>query len=164
MTTGAIELVTRSPEETRAVGGALARLTVPGDVISLTGDLGAGKTCLVQGAGAELGVTEPVSSPTFVLMRRYRGTMTIHHIDVYRLERIQEVIDLGFEDLLDPEGVVFVEWGDAIEPLLPEMHLEVELEVDEATDERRVVIRGRGATWARRWDRLAEELGQWRAA
>lgn len=90
--------------------------------------------------------------------------MTIHHIDVYRLDRIQEVIDLGFEDLLDPEGVVFVEWGDAIEPLLPEGHLEVELEVDEATDERRVLIRGRGASWAHRWDRAAEALGRWRAA
>jgi tRNA threonylcarbamoyladenosine biosynthesis protein TsaE len=156
--------VTRSAEETGEVGGALADVLVSGDLVSLTGDLGAGKTRLVQGAAAALGVTDPVISPSFVLVREYRGRMPIHHVDVYRLERLQEVLDLGFEDLLDAPGVVFVEWGSAIEPLLPDAHLEVELVVAEATEDRRVVLRGRGRRWAERWDRLADSLGRWRAA
>lgn len=165
MTEGIIELRTRSPQETRAVGAAVAGTLVPGDVVSLTGDLGAGKTCLVQGAAAALGVREPVTSPSFVLVREYRGSLPVYHLDVYRLDRLQEVIDLGFEDLLDPGGVVFVEWGSAIEALLPEAHLEVELtlpEEDEGT--RWLRVRGRGPAWASRWERLGEALGAWKAA
>lgn len=161
---GRIEVVSHSPEQTRELGAAVAGLLVPGDVVSLTGDLGAGKTCLVQGAAGALGVTQPVVSPTFVLVREYRGLLPVYHLDVYRLDRVQEVLDLGFEDLLDPQGVVFVEWGSAIEALLPDDHLQVELTVEEATDDRRIVISGQGREWARRWDRLSEALGAWRAA
>ena len=117
MTSAPLELSTRTPEETRKVAAALAELLVPGDVVSLTGDLGAGKTCFVQGAAGALGVEDAVASPTFVLVREYRGDLPVYHVDVYRLDRLQEVIDLGFEDLLDPSGVVFIEWGDVIEAL-----------------------------------------------
>jgi tRNA threonylcarbamoyladenosine biosynthesis protein TsaE len=160
----AIQVTTRSPDETGAVAAALADVLAPGDVVSLTGDLGAGKTRFVRGAAEALGVEEPVASPTFVLVREYRGALPIYHMDVYRLERLQEVLDLGFEDLLDPHGVVFVEWGSAIEALLPDDHLEVELAVDETTDERHIRIRGRGRRWAERWERLQGALGRWRAA
>ncbi len=160
---GRIDVTTRSPEETRDVGAALARLLSPGDVVSLTGDLGAGKTCLVQGAAGALGVTAPVTSPSFVLVREYRGTMPVHHVDVYRLDRMQEVIDLGFEDLLDAPGVVFIEWGSAIEAL-PDSRLEVELTVNPETDERHLAISARGRGWAGRWEGLNEALGSWRAA
>ncbi len=161
---GRLEIGTTSPDETREVGAALAAVLVPGDVVSLTGDLGAGKTCLVQGAARALGATEPIVSPSFVLVREYRGTMPIYHVDVYRLDRMQEVIDLGFEDLLDPSGVVFVEWGSAIEALLPDARLEVELTADPETDARRLVVTGQGPVWAGRWERLTEALGSWRAA
>ncbi|HEX6207304.1 MAG TPA: tRNA (adenosine(37)-N6)-threonylcarbamoyltransferase complex ATPase subunit type 1 TsaE [Actinomycetota bacterium] len=159
-----IRLRTRSADESREVGAAIARALIPGDVVSLTGDLGAGKTTLVQGAARELGVTDPVASPTFVLVREYRGPLPIYHVDVYRLERIQEVLDLGFEDLLDPHGVVFIEWGDAIEGLLPDSHLEVELHALEGDDEREVVVRARGPRWTVRWIDLSGSLGSWRAA
>ncbi|MGH2678597.1 MAG: tRNA (adenosine(37)-N6)-threonylcarbamoyltransferase complex ATPase subunit type 1 TsaE, partial [Actinomycetota bacterium] len=122
-----LDVISRAPDETRKVGAALAELLVPGDVVSLTGDLGAGKTAFVQGAARALGVQEPVTSPTFVLVRQYRGDVPVHHVDVYRLDRVQEVLDLGFEDLLDPSGVVFVEWGDAIDALLSDDHLQVEI-------------------------------------
>lgn len=151
---GGLEIVSRSPEGTRRVGGAVAGILVPGDVVSLTGDLGAGKTCFVQGAAAALGVTEPVGSPTFVLVREYRtGQIPVYHLDVYRLDRLQEVVDLGFEDLLDPRGVVFIEWGTAIGPLLPDSYLEVELTArpDEA---RRIVFASRGPAWTGRRERL----------
>jgi tRNA threonylcarbamoyladenosine biosynthesis protein TsaE len=159
-----LDLVTRAPEETRELGAALADLLVPGDVISLTGDLGAGKTCLVQGAARSLGVQEPVGSPTFVLVREYRGEIPVYHLDVYRLDRLQEVLDLGFEDLLDPGGVIFIEWGDAIDPLLPDSYLEVELSVSGDDEMRLLAVTGRGSSWAPRWERLEKVLDTWRAA
>lgn len=160
---GRIDLRTRSADETRLIGEALAGLLIPGDVVSLTGDLGAGKTTLVQGAARALGVAEPVTSPSFILVKEYRGDVPVYHMDVYRLDRIQEVLDLGFEDLLDPQGVVFVEWGGAIEGLLPDSHIEVELRTTDG-DERTATIRARGSAWAERWERVLEALGTWRAA
>ena len=160
---GSIELVTRAADETRSVAAALAELLAPGDVVNLTGELGAGKTAFVQGAAKALGVDSPVVSPTFVLVREYRGQMPIYHVDVYRLDRLQEVFDLGFEDLLDPAGVVFVEWGDAVESLLPDSHLRIELETQEG-DTRRLRVSARGPAWAARWERLENILQPWRAA
>ena len=158
-----IHLVTRAVDETRKTAAAMADLLAPGDVVSLAGDLGAGKTAFVQGAATALGVTDPVASPTFVLVREYRGTVPLYHLDVYRLEALQEVLDLGFEDLLDPRGIVFVEWGDAIEALLPDAHLRVELRVED-DDTRRMLVHGRGRSWAGRWERLEAVLSPWRAA
>jgi tRNA threonylcarbamoyladenosine biosynthesis protein TsaE len=157
-----LDVISRAPDETRKVGAALAELLVPGDVVSLTGDLGAGKTAFVQGAARALGVQEPVTSPTFVLVRQYRGDVPVHHVDVYRLDRVQEVLDLGFEDLLDPSGVVFVEWGDAIDRLLPDEHLRVEITTDD--DARRLSFAGRGSRWAGRWEGLEGVLVPWRNA
>jgi tRNA threonylcarbamoyladenosine biosynthesis protein TsaE len=158
---GSIDLMTRALDETRKAAAALAELLVPGDVVSLTGDLGAGKTAFVQGAAKAMGVTDPVVSPTFVLVREYRGEMPIHHVDVYRLDRLQEVHDLGFEDLLDPGSVVFVEWGDAIEALLPDSHLRIELRTEDQ-DSRRLRVSARGPAWAPRWERLENVLQPWR--
>src|SRR5688572_8840469 len=145
MTAGPLELSTRTPEETRKVAAALAELLVPGDVVSLTGDLGAGKTCFVQGAARALGVEDAVASPTFVLVREYRGDLPVYHVDVYRLDRLQEVIDLGFEDLLDPSGVVFIEWGDVIDALLPDSFLEVRLTTGDEDTVRRLRFTGHGS-------------------
>ena len=160
---GSIDLVTRATDETRKSAAALAELLEPGDVVSLTGELGAGKTAFVQGAAKALGVVGPVVSPTFVLVREYRGDIPIYHVDVYRLNRLQEVHDLGFEDFLDPGGVVFVEWGDAIEALLPDSHLRIEL-TTEGEEARRLRISARGPSWAHRWERLEGVLQPWRAA
>jgi tRNA threonylcarbamoyladenosine biosynthesis protein TsaE len=157
----ALDVTTRTAEDTRNVAAALAELLVPGDVVSLTGDLGAGKTTFVQGAARALGVTDQVASPTFVLVREYRGDVPVYHLDVYRLDRLQEVIDIGFEDLLDQTGVVFVEWGDAIAPLLPDEHLRVELRSQDG-EARRLSLDGRGVRWAGRWERLEALLAAWR--
>ena len=162
MRTG-LALVTDSPEETREMGRSLAGLLGPRDVVSLTGDLGAGKTTLVQGAAEGLGVTEPVLSPTFTLVRRYRGTIPVYHLDVYRLERLQEVLDVGFDEILDQGGVVFIEWGDAIDMLLPPEHIQIELTLPLEGDERRFLLTWHGRSWADRIDRLAADLQRWRA-
>jgi tRNA threonylcarbamoyladenosine biosynthesis protein TsaE len=157
-----LRLLTASAEETREVGSAVAALLRPGDLVSLTGDLGAGKTTLVQGACRALGVREPVVSPTFTLVREYRGTSRIHHMDVYRLERIQDVLDLGFDEMIDDGGIVFVEWGDAIDSLMPDDHLTIELSLPEEGDARRIGITGSGTSWAERWERLDHLTSAWR--
>ncbi|MQA99647.1 MAG: tRNA (adenosine(37)-N6)-threonylcarbamoyltransferase complex ATPase subunit type 1 TsaE [Actinobacteria bacterium] len=121
----ALALTTLSPEETRIVGAALAPTLLPGDVVSLSGDLGAGKTAFVQGLAAAMGVTRQVTSPTFTIVHEYEGRYPIVHLDVYRLDFFQEVLDLGFEEYMDGGSIVLVEWGEAIAPLLPSRHLEV---------------------------------------
>jgi tRNA threonylcarbamoyladenosine biosynthesis protein TsaE len=153
---GALGVVTTSPEETRTLGAALAPLLLPGDVISLSGDLGAGKTVFVQGVASALGVEGRVTSPSFTIVHDYSGRYRIVHIDVYRLSSFQEVLDLGFEELLDPEAVMLVEWGEAVAPLLPRRHLDVELRASGAgdADERIVVFRPRGGEWERKLDAM----------
>ena len=147
-----LTVTTRSVEETRIIGAALAPMLLPGDVISLTGDLGAGKTALVQGIAAASGVEARVTSPSFTIVHEYQGRYPFIHIDVYRLNSFQEVIDLGFEEFLDPQSVVMVEWGDAIAPLLPRRHLEIELRRsnDEDPNDRFIVFRPHGQEWIRK--------------
>ncbi|HEX2089767.1 MAG TPA: tRNA (adenosine(37)-N6)-threonylcarbamoyltransferase complex ATPase subunit type 1 TsaE [Actinomycetota bacterium] len=158
-----LELLTASPEESQAVGAAIAPALAAGDVISLTGDLGAGKTTFVQGVAPTLGVTDHVVSPTFTLVREYDGTLPVYHFDVYRLDNLQEVLDLGFEETLDLGGIVFIEWGDAIEALLPEAYLQIELTIPGEDSVRRLEITARGPAWARRWDRIVDAVAPWKA-
>lgn len=160
---GFLEVDTASPEQTMAVGEAVAGILGSGDVVSLTGDLGAGKTTFVQGAARGLGVAEPVLSPTFTLVREYRGVSPVFHLDIYRLDRLQDVLDLGFEEMLDSGGVVFIEWGDAIEALLPDDYLQVEMTIPDEGDGRHLSVWWRGNSWGTRWERLAEAIQPWTA-
>ena len=161
-----MELRAATSEDTREIGGALATLLRPGDAVALTGELGAGKTTFVQGVARGLGFPGPVVSPTFTLVREYRGgRLALVHADVYRLERVQDVLDLGLDDTLaDGDAVLFVEWGDAVEALLPEGHLVLELTIPGATEERRIVVRAVGEGWNTRWERLEQALERWGAA
>jgi tRNA threonylcarbamoyladenosine biosynthesis protein TsaE len=147
-----LKVTTRSPEETRTLGAALAPFLLPADVISLSGDLGAGKTVFVQGLGAALGVREQITSPTFTLLNQYEGRYQILHLDVYRLDSFQEVLDLGFEELLDPNAVLVVEWGEAVTPLLPTRHLRIDLHRSEelGDSERDVIFVPHGPEWIRK--------------
>jgi tRNA threonylcarbamoyladenosine biosynthesis protein TsaE len=143
-------VTTHSPEDTRILGAALAPLLVPGDVISLSGDLGAGKTVFVQGLAAALGVYAQVTSPTFTIVHSYRGrNHTIVHVDVYRLNSFQEVIDLGFEELIDPDAILVVEWGEAVAPMLPSRYLRIDIRrgPSEEADDREVSFRPFGKSW-----------------
>src|SRR5262245_15914856 len=154
-----MEVCSRSAAETRALGVRLAGVLRPGDVVVLTGDLGAGKTVLAKGIAEGLGVTEPVVSPTFTIVREYEGDVPLLHLDVYRLDHLQEVIDLGLDELLDGHAVTVVEWGEAVSALLPADRLEVVMMVlppEEADDDTRVVeLRGVGLAWAARARALA---------
>jgi tRNA threonylcarbamoyladenosine biosynthesis protein TsaE len=130
----------------------------PRDAVILTGDLGAGKTTLVQGIGRGLGVDDHVASPTFTLVKEYTGRLDVAHVDVYRLERVQDVIDLGLDELGGPDRVLLVEWGDAVQDLLPDDRLRVELTTAQADDTRRIVITTTGRSWPPRWERLEQAL------
>ena len=148
-----------SPKETEALGEALGAQLRAGDLVVLTGDLGTGKTTFTKGLARGLGVTDRVSSPTFTIVQEYDGRVPVAHVDVYRLERIQELHDFGFEELLE-ERVTIVEWGEAIALVLPRDRIDVRITMDEAhgDDARVVEIAPVGASWLERRTALAEAL------
>ena len=158
---------TKSADDTRELAAAIATVVKTGDVILLAGDLGAGKTTFTQGFGRALGVEEPITSPTFTLMNHYAGRdeITVLHADVYRLDHLQEIVDLGLNELVDERAVALVEWGDVAEPVLPKDFLEIRIaysETDADTDDSRTfVLRPVGASWNARARLLAEAIARW---
>lgn len=149
------EVSTGSVDRTRALAAALAPLIVEGDLVVLDGDLGAGKTAFTQGLGAALGVTEAILSPTFTIERIHQGRVRLHHLDVYRLTSVHEVLDLGVDESLDAGGVVVVEWGEAIVEMLDRDHLAVVLERGAGDDDRTIRLEAVGPSWTARADALA---------
>ena len=139
-----MEWTTRDEAETRELGRALGRLLRAGDVVTLSGEMGAGKTVLAQGLGLGLDVEEPVSSPTFALVHEYRGRVPVWHLDTYRIGSPEEVIDLSWQDMLAGGGVVLVEWPERIAEALPDERLEIVLVPGEA-DTRRLRLTPHGA-------------------
>jgi len=123
-----LELVSHSPEQTQKLGSRIGELTLPGDVFLLTGNLGAGKTCLTQGIAWGLGIKEYTMSPSFVLVRELQGRLPLYHIDLYRLERLEESMDLGLDEYFYGKGVCVVEWAERALSILPEMHLMVKID------------------------------------
>ena len=156
-----IKAATASVDDTRALAAGVASLAAPGDLILLAGDLGTGKTAFAQGFAQGLGVEEPVTSPAFILVRTYEGRLPLVHLDVYRLETMQELVDLGIAELLDDGAVTLVEWGDAVAPGLPANFLEVRLEAKEGPDDRLLSIRTVGPGWPPRARALKEAVAAW---
>jgi tRNA threonylcarbamoyladenosine biosynthesis protein TsaE len=151
-----LKVVTRSVEETRALGEQLGRDVLrPGDVVVLSGELGTGKTALAQGVGRGLGVEGPVVSPTFTLVREYEGRIRLCHVDIYRLEWVQEIHELGIEEQLE-DSVTLIEWGEVAASALPTERLEVRLTAGAGPDERIIELVLLGESWRRRSRRLAE--------
>ena len=176
---------------THAVAAALAGVVRAGDVIVLAGEMGAGKTAFAQGFGRALGVTEPITSPTFTLVHSYplSHRMTLHHADIYRLERTSDIDDLALHELASFNGIVLVEWGDVAGSAIGD-HLEVRLmhvdahDLDEVAEpaeaghaadpapaaagefadpgSREIELRPVGASWAGRWDRIARAVEPYR--
>jgi tRNA threonylcarbamoyladenosine biosynthesis protein TsaE len=141
---------TKGADETEAVAEAVGSQLRAGDLVVLTGDLGAGKTTFAKGLARGLGVTQPVTSPTFTIVQEYEGRVPVAHVDVYRLDRIQEVHDLGFEELIEGR-VTIVEWGEAIALVLPRDRIDVRIAMDDDVDDRRVLeIVASGPSWAAR--------------
>src|SRR6478735_1103884 len=142
---------------THAIAAAVAGVSRPGDLIVLAGEMGAGKTAFAQGFGAALGVTEPITSPTFNLVHTYPlGGRTFHHADIYRLGTQHELADLALGELADDRGIVLVEWGDVVAGALGD-HLQVRLDVpddDPLLEQRHITITACGPAWATRWNAL----------
>jgi tRNA threonylcarbamoyladenosine biosynthesis protein TsaE len=169
----ALQAASRSVGETRALAARIQPLLEPGDVILLGGDLGAGKTAFVQGLAQAMGIAGPVTSPTFTLLHSYDGPggARLLHADIYRLDHLQEIIDLGFPELLDPDeaagaggagpagaagavsgvgAVAAIEWGEAAAPVLARDYLEVRIDFGEGDDDRVLRLTPVGARWAAR--------------
>ena len=158
-----LTLRSRGPDDTREAAAAIAPFLAEGDVVALSGELGAGKTCFVQGAARALGVTTRVTSPTFTLVRTYPSDPVLVHCDVYRLDRLQDVVDLG-DEVLAPDVVTMIEWGDAISPLLPDDRLDIELVLADplAPDGDRLIRVWLRGSWQTRHAELAEVSAPWR--
>ena len=166
--------------DTHAIAAAVAALSRAGDIIVLAGEMGAGKTAFAQGFGRALGVTDPITSPTFTLVHSYPcpdDRVTIHHADIYRLDSTGDVDELALHELAEFGGIVLVEWGDVAAASLGD-HLEVRLALDDDDDidddddddddddefgldgARSIELHASGGVWAGRWDRLRDELGR----
>jgi tRNA threonylcarbamoyladenosine biosynthesis protein TsaE len=146
-----------------AAGAAVAGLLGPGDVVLLDGELGAGKTTFVKGLAAAAGVIEPVTSPTFTLMRRYRTTLgaDLVHVDIYRLERLSEIVELGLPELLEDGAFAVVEWGTRAVPVLGADYLGVEIAFGADGRARALELQPRGDTWRSRWGALVASLADY---
>jgi len=158
-----LTLRAKSLEATHAIAAALAALCRSGDMILLAGEMGAGKTAFAQGFGRALGVTEPITSPTFTLVHSYplSRRLTLHHADIYRLERTSDIDDLALPELAAFNGIVLVEWGDVAESTFGD-HLVVLLEtVDGDTDARIIELTPVGRAWSWRWNAVQTAVADW---
>ncbi len=138
------EFITRSPEETEALGEKIAEKLGGGEVLALFGEMGAGKTALTRGIARGLGVTVGVSSPTFALVHEYRGRLPVYHFDMYRIEGWDDLYSTGFFDYLDSGGVLIIEWSENIENALPENAVRIHLRQGETENQRILTLEGMG--------------------
>ncbi len=150
-----LRLISHSPEETQGLGTRIGERCLPGDVLLLVGVLGAGKTCLTQGIAWGLGIKEYAASPSFVVVRELYGRLPLYHIDLYRLEHLEEILDLGLDDYLYGGGVCVVEWAEKGLSVWPGEHLMVQ--IDYVSDsERSLTMEASG----KRYRDLLAQLGK----
>lgn len=138
---------TRTTEETFALGEKVGRCARPGQIYTLTGDLGVGKTVFTQGVAAGLDITEPISSPTFTIIQVYEGgRLPFYHFDVYRIGDLEEMEEIGYDDYFFGQGICLIEWAELIEEILPEKRIEVTIEKDleKGFEYRKITIEERG--------------------
>lgn len=146
-----LKVITNTAEETRSLAQRLGRNIEESFLITLSGELGAGKTTFTQGLAKGLEITRNVTSPTFTLMKNYKGRLPLYHIDAYRLEDIDQ--DLGFEEYIDGDGVCVIEWANFIENVLPDEYLNIDLTIND-DDSRTIVFRARGSKYEEVLDKL----------
>ncbi len=149
-----VKIKTNSPEETYSFGYRLGKLLKSGDILCLNGDLGAGKTTLTQSIAKGLDVEDYVTSPTFTLINEYKGRYPVYHFDVYRINDIDEMYDLGFEEYIYSEGVTIIEWASIIEDILPLERLDITIKRGKEIDEREIIIEAKG----NRYEEIIKEL------
>ena len=136
---------TRTPEETFALGKKIGEHARPGQIYTLNGDLGVGKTVFTQGVAAGLGIFEPICSPTFTIIQEYEsGRLPFYHFDVYRIGDIEEMEEIGYDDYFFGQGICLIEWAELIEEILPRERIRVRIEknLEEGFDYRRITVEG----------------------
>ena len=146
------KLTTCTAGQTQALGAQIGARLGGGEVIAVTGPLGSGKTCLIEGIGAGLQVTGRITSPTFVLVRRYQGRVRLYHVDAYRLEDTEAALQIGLPELVQEDSVVAVEWADHIIEALPEDRLDIQMA--HTPQGRSITLTPRSERWAA----IVEEL------
>lgn len=140
-----IFVISNSAEETKDLGAKLAKLLSPGDNIALTGDLGSGKTTFTKGLARGLNIKKPeyVNSPSFVLMKEYKGRANLYHFDLYRLDSLEDIEYIGMQEYLDGDGIVVIEWADKMKMFLPAGYLEISIDI-KAEEKRKFIFRPHG--------------------
>lgn len=149
------KIISNSIEETEEIGYRLGRFLERGDMVCLTGDLGAGKTTISKSIALGLDVHEAVTSPTFTIIHEYDGRLPLYHFDVYRINNIEEMYDIGYEEYFYGNGVCIVEWASQIEELIPQEHLWIDIKLGDGLNSRELYFTGTG-----RFQKIIEELGK----
>ena len=146
------DLYSNSPKETQSLGNKIGRLSMPGDLILMAGELGAGKTCFTQGVLNGIGSLEYVRSPTFVLVMEYKGRIPLYHADLYRISETAELESIGIEEYLNSDGICVVEWADRFDYLFQLDHLEIKIDWSNSgpsSDKRRIKLTSKGSRHAK---------------
>jgi len=155
-----VQIISHSPEQTQRLGICLGKLAQANDVFLLTGKLGNGKTCLTQGIAWGLDVKEYAFSPSFVIVREYHGRLPLYHIDFYRLDRVEEIVDLGLDEYLYGKGICVVEWAEKGMAVLPKEHFLINLSYISDT-ERSISLKPKGHRYTQLSKFLNLDLKTW---
>jgi len=145
-------------KETERLGYTLGKLLTGGEVICMTGDLGAGKTTMTQSIAKGLDVDDYVTSPTFTIINEYKGRCPLYHFDVYRINDVDEMYDLGYEEYFYSDGVSIIEWADIIKEILPQERLNIEINKKDGIDNREIIIHGNGEKYINIIKLLSEKI------
>lgn len=152
-----LRIISKSPEQTYELGGHLGKVLQKGDIICLTGDLGAGKTAFTKGIGAGLDIKEFITSPTYTIINEYQGRIPLYHFDVYRLEGVEEMYELGYEEYFFGDGAVVVEWADIVKDIIPQERLWITILRGKEEDTREIIFDDSGE----RYQNIVKELEQY---
>lgn len=136
--------ISKSADETKRIAAEITKKLKPGSVICMYGDLGAGKTAFVQGMAQELGISEPVTSPTFTIVNEYCGTIPLYHFDVYRIGSSDEMYEIGFDEYTGGDGICVIEWAELIEDILPEdsIRITIRKNIENGENYREITVKG----------------------
>lgn len=151
-----LKIISKSAEQTNSLGISLGKQLQQGDIICLTGDLGAGKTAFTKGIGEGLEIKEFITSPTYTIINEYEGRIPLYHFDVYRLEGVEEMYELGYEEYFFGDGAVVVEWADIVKDIIPLERLWITIIRGKEEDTREIIIEATGE----RYHTIVKELEQ----
>jgi len=150
-----LTIITKNPEETKNLGKEISKIIKPGDLLAFYGELGAGKTCFIQGISLGLEVKDYVTSPSFTIINEYQGKIPIYHFDLFRFDNAEEILELGYEEYFYGEGLIVIEWAEKIEQFLPKEHLKIDIKFKDCY-ERTISFISQGD----RFDKFLKELSK----